>query len=91
MRGYAEGERNMVSPAESLKAGSTKSMPRHRVRWFRNVVEMKSTIAPRARQSGHSKEYWNAKQMATDLSAGGGALPVILSIIGPRETHDYRN
>ena len=23
--------------------------------------------------------------------AGGGALPVIMSIIGPRETHDYRN
>ena len=27
----------------------------------------------------------------TRLSAGGGALPVIMSIIGPRETHDYRN
>ena len=27
----------------------------------------------------------------TWLSAGGGALPVIMSIIGPRETHDYRN
>ena len=26
----------------------------------------------------------------TRLSAGGGALPVIMSIIGPRETHDYR-
>ena len=25
------------------------------------------------------------------LSSGGGALPVIMSIIGPRETHDYRN
>ena len=25
----------------------------------------------------------------TRLSAGGGALPVIMSIIGPRETHDY--
>ena len=25
------------------------------------------------------------------LSAGGGALPVIMSIVGPRETHDYRN
>ena len=27
----------------------------------------------------------------TRLSAGGGALPVVMSIIGPRETHDYRN
>ena len=27
----------------------------------------------------------------TRLSAGGGALPVIMSIIGPRVTHDYRN
>ena len=27
----------------------------------------------------------------TRLSAGGGALPVITPIIGPRETHDYRN
>ena len=27
----------------------------------------------------------------TRLSAGVGALPVIMSIIGPRETHDYRN
>ena len=27
----------------------------------------------------------------TRLSAGGGALPVMMSIIGPRETHDYRN
>ena len=27
----------------------------------------------------------------TRLSAGGGALPVIMSIIGPREPHDYRN
>ena len=27
----------------------------------------------------------------TRLSAGGGALPVIMSIISPRETHDYRN
>ena len=27
----------------------------------------------------------------TRLSAGGGALPVIMSIIGPRGTHDYRN
>ena len=27
----------------------------------------------------------------TRLSAGGEALPVIMSIIGPRETHDYRN
>ena len=27
----------------------------------------------------------------TRLGAGGGALPVIMSIIGPRETHDYRN
>ena len=27
----------------------------------------------------------------TRLCAGGGALPVIMSIIGPRETHDYRN
>ena len=26
-----------------------------------------------------------------ESSVGGGALPVILSIIGPRETHDYRN
>ena len=25
----------------------------------------------------------------TRLSAGGGALPVIISIIGPRETRDY--
>ena len=28
---------------------------------------------------------------ATRLSGGGGALPVIMSIIGPRETHDYHN
>ena len=27
----------------------------------------------------------------TRLSAGGGALPAIMSIIGPRETHAYRN
>ena len=27
----------------------------------------------------------------TRLSAGGGALPVIVSVIGPRETHDHRN
>ena len=27
----------------------------------------------------------------TRLSARGGALPVIMSIIGPRETHDDRN
>ena len=27
----------------------------------------------------------------TRLSAGGSALPVSMSIIGPRETHDYRN
>ena len=27
----------------------------------------------------------------TRLSAGGSALPVIMSILGPRETHDYRN
>ena len=27
----------------------------------------------------------------TRLGAGGGALPVSMSIIGPRETHDYRN
>ena len=27
----------------------------------------------------------------TRPGAGGDALPVIMSIIGPRETHDYRN
>ena len=27
----------------------------------------------------------------TRLGAGGGALPMVMSIIGPRETHDYRN
>ena len=29
--------------------------------------------------------------LVTRLSAGGGALSVIMSIIGPRETYDYRN
>ena len=34
-----------------------------------------------------SKAGWDPKKLKT----GGGALPLIMSTIGPRETHDYRN
>ena len=48
---------------------------------------------------GVGVELRNAREMAPKitiekkkrLSVGGGALPVVMSIIGPRETHDYRN
>ena len=38
--------------------------------------------------AARGRRKWTVSMYAT---SPGGALPVIMSIIGPRETHDYRN
>ena len=56
----------------------------------------RGTLGGRARNK-NNKNKFIANGIQTQLGccdparSGGGALPVIMSIIGPRETHDYRN
>ena len=42
-------------------------------------------------ERAHTGEKYITHQDIATLGEAGVTLPVIMSIIGPRETHDYRN